>query len=262
MKNVLIISLLLVVGVCPVSAEWVNVQDIKDPIRLLDTKSIKDVSYKDNEGVIFALRYIGKNNKENVATFFADFKNEKAGVISIKPYFKDMKYDFIIPNNFEMKDISEFKTNFLEIEKYAKGRKVEQSPTVEYLKEETAEKTGEQSKINWNPYITNIEKSIKKNWHPPKADKSTRAVVFFNVAKDGGLLECKIQQSSKNYAFDDAILRAIKETAPFRPLPKEFEKDFISIEFTFDYNVLGGTFNPKVSPNNTWHGRFLKGNPI
>jgi len=161
MKNVLTVLFMMILGVCPVFAQWVNVQDIKDPIRLLDTKSIKDVSYKNNEGVIFALRYIGKNNKENVATFFADFKNEKAGVISIKPYFKDMKYDFIIPDNFEMKNISDFKTNFLEIEKYAKGRNVEQSPTVEYLKEETAEKTGEQSKINWNPYITNIEKSIK-----------------------------------------------------------------------------------------------------
>ena len=262
MKNVLIISLLLVVGVCPVSAEWVNVQDIKDPIRLLDTKSIKDVSYKDNEGVIFALRYIGKNNKENVATFFADFKNEKAGVISIKPYFKDMKYDFIIPNNFEMKDISEFKTNFSEIEKCVKGRNVEPPSTVEYLKEETAGQGVEQTNIDWNSYMTNIEKSIKKNWKPPKGDKSTRAVVFFNIAKDGKLLECRIQKSSKNYAFDEAILHAIKKTAPFKPLPKEFKKDFISIEFTFDYNVLGGTFNPKVSPNNTWHGRFLKGNPI
>ena len=88
MKNFLIIVFIMFLGFAPACAEWVNVQDIKDPIRLLDTGSIKKVDYKNNEGAIFALRYMDKNNKESVATFFADFKNNKAGVISIRPYIK------------------------------------------------------------------------------------------------------------------------------------------------------------------------------
>ena len=53
----------ILLNIAPACAEWVNVQDIKEPIRLLDTGSIKKVDYKNNEGAIFALRYMDKNNK-------------------------------------------------------------------------------------------------------------------------------------------------------------------------------------------------------
>ncbi len=269
----------ILLNIAPACAEWVNVQDIKEPIRLLDTGSIKKVDYKNNEGAIFALRYMDKNNKESVATFFADFKNNKAGVISIRPYIKNMKYDFIIPDNFEMKNISEFKTNFSEIQKYVNGKmaetKTSESSTNAYLKEESnlekIDKEGQKAENPvvesnapyWKPYMTGLEKRIKKNWHPPKVNSSKRTVVLFKISKNGTFFDYKIVISSNNKLADEAALRAIKMASPFEAFPKKSKSESIDVEFTFDYNVINkGSFSPKVSPNNTWHGKYLKGSPI
>ncbi len=279
MKIILSVFFAILLNITPAFAEWVNVQDIKQPIKLLDTDSIKRVGYKDNEGTIFAIRYMDKNNKERVATFFADFKNNKAGVISIRPYIKNMKYDFIIPDNFEMKNIPEFKTNFSEIQKYVNGKMAEtktpESSTNAYLKEESdleeadkKEETIENPVVEshapyWKPYITELEKQIKKNWHPPKVNSSKRTVVLFKISKNGTFFDYKIVISSNNKLADEAALRAIKMASPFEAFPKKSKSESIDVEFTFDYNVINkGSFSPKVSPNNTWHGKYLKGSPI
>ena len=36
-------------------------------------------------------------------------------------------------------------------------------------------------------------------------------------------------------------LKAVELTAPFRPLPADFRGQSIDIQFTFDYNVFGGS---------------------
>ena len=86
MKNFLIIVFIMFLDFAPAFAEWVNVQDIKEPIKLLDTDNIYKLNYQGADGAVFRLRYIGKDKKEQVASIFADFKNNKAGIISIKPY--------------------------------------------------------------------------------------------------------------------------------------------------------------------------------
>ena len=40
---------------------------------------------------------------------------------------------------------------------------------------------------------------------------------------------------------EQAALKAVELTAPFRPLPGDFKGQSIDIQFTFDYRVFGGT---------------------
>ena len=91
---------------------------------------------------------------------------------------------------------------------------------------------------NWGPYMRDLEQRIKRNWFPPKGDSSKRVVITFTIAKDGRLLSKKIVKSSGVPLADQAALKAIESTAPFRPLPPEFKGTSVPIEFTFDYNVL------------------------
>lgn len=92
---------------------------------------------------------------------------------------------------------------------------------------------------DFGPWMSELQRRIKSNWDPPKGNESKRVVLAFKVSKDGRLLELKIATSSGVRVADQAALSAVQLTAPFRPLPAEFRKPSIDIQFTFDYNVFG-----------------------
>jgi TonB family protein len=87
------------------------------------------------------------------------------------------------------------------------------------------------------PYMKQLQKDIKKNWEPPKYSKTIKLVTFFTIDKNGELLDLKLIRPSDNEKLNQSTLKAIEKTAPFAPLPEEYEKNTISIEFSFDYNV-------------------------
>jgi len=66
-----------------------------------------------------------------------------------------------------------------------------------------------------------------------------RVVLLFKIAKDGRMLSCRVFKSSGLQSADQAAIRAVELTAPFRPLPADFRGSSIDIQFTFDYNVFG-----------------------
>lgn len=96
---------------------------------------------------------------------------------------------------------------------------------------------------DFGPYMKELQTSIKSNWNPPKGNESKRVVLLFKIAKDGKLISVKVFKSSGVFAADEAAIRAINITAPFKPLPKEFKGKSVDIQFTFDYNVLNKPFH-------------------
>lgn len=86
-------------------------------------------------------------------------------------------------------------------------------------------------------YMRRMQMKIKSNWDPPKQDASKRVVVFYKIKKNGKLSSSKIIQSSGNKDLDKAAINALKKSAPFEPLPENFKKDYVDVQFTFDYNV-------------------------
>ena len=94
---------------------------------------------------------------------------------------------------------------------------------------------------DFGPYMRELQRRIKLNWDPPKGNESKRVVLLFKIAKDGRLLSCRVHKSSGLPSADQAALKAVELTAPFRPLPADFRGQSIDIQFTFDYNVFGGS---------------------
>ena len=94
---------------------------------------------------------------------------------------------------------------------------------------------------DFGPYMRELQRRIKMNWDPPKGNESKRVVLLFKIAKDGRLLSCRIHKSSGLPSADQAALKAVELTAPFRPLPGDFKGQSIDIQFTFDYNVFNAS---------------------
>ena len=94
---------------------------------------------------------------------------------------------------------------------------------------------------DFGPYMRELQKRIKMNWDPPKGNESKRVVLLFKIAKDGRLLSCRVSKSSGLPSADQAALKAVELTAPFRPLPADFKGQSIDIQFTFDYNVFNAS---------------------
>ena len=93
--------------------------------------------------------------------------------------------------------------------------------------------------VDFGPYMRDLQRRIKMNWDPPKGNESKRVVLLFSIAKDGRLLGVKVLKSSGLQAADKAAISAVELTAPFKPLPSEYKKSSVDIQFTFDYNVFG-----------------------
>lgn len=94
---------------------------------------------------------------------------------------------------------------------------------------------------DFGPYMRELQRRIKLNWDPPKGNESKTVVLLFKIAKDGRLLSSRVHKSSGLPTADQAALKAVELTAPFRPLPADFKGQSIDIQFTFDYRVFGAS---------------------
>jgi len=94
--------------------------------------------------------------------------------------------------------------------------------------------------VDFGPYMNDLQRRIKQNWFPPKNPESKRVEVIFKIHTGGELTDLRMYQSSGVDMVDQGALRAVQNAAPFRPLPKGASES-IDIQFTFDYNVFGGS---------------------
>ncbi len=97
------------------------------------------------------------------------------------------------------------------------------------------------------PYIKELHKKIKNNWHPELSAATRRTVVILKIKKDGTLLSYIIKTSSLNKEFDNSAIKAINMSAPFSPLPENFDQDFVNIEYTFNDRVFRIKDKPRGS---------------
>lgn len=93
---------------------------------------------------------------------------------------------------------------------------------------------------DFGPFMSDLQKRIKRNWTPPRGTESQQVKLLFEVSRDGRLMKVEVAESSGNNIADEAAVRAVQASAPFRPFPPEVRDEVLPIEFTFDYNV----FNP------------------
>ena len=92
----------------------------------------------------------------------------------------------------------------------------------------------------WGPYAAEMIRKIKRNWEIPKLAHyglKGRLVVRFFLMKDGRVEGLRLLVSSGVPPFDNASMKAIQNSSPFRALPPDFPNPREGVTITFLYNI-------------------------
>jgi len=90
-------------------------------------------------------------------------------------------------------------------------------------------------------YMQRLREKIEATWRYP-GEAGVRRIsgevyIRFVIAKNGRLVSVEIVESSGYRALDDAAVAALREAAPYWPLPSEWKKDDLTITGRFIYSV-------------------------
>lgn len=92
-------------------------------------------------------------------------------------------------------------------------------------------------RFSW--YVDAVRSRVASNWLQSTVDPSLRfaprAVVTFDILRNGGVANVQILQSSGNASVDASAMRAIQGSSPMQPLPNEYSGNKVSVEFWFDF---------------------------
>ena len=88
-------------------------------------------------------------------------------------------------------------------------------------------------------YVDAVRRRISSNWIQSYVDPGVRwaprAVISFQVQRDGTILNVQILKSSGNDSVDRSAVRAIRESNPLERLPSEYSGSNVMVEFWFDF---------------------------
>lgn len=87
---------------------------------------------------------------------------------------------------------------------------------------------GIQRELDFLLYYRTVQQKIKRAWSFPGGAGDLTAAVDFSIGADGSLTAVRVAKSSRDPAFDDSVLRAIRRAAPFPPPPARYRSQFAS----------------------------------
>jgi TonB family protein len=94
---------------------------------------------------------------------------------------------------------------------------------------------------NVGPYMNDLQRRIKRTWHPPKDWRFRGGTsVQFSILQNGAITNLKVCQTSGDEGLDRAALKAIEDAAPFAPFSAT---DRVDIQFTFGGWLLAESEN-------------------
>jgi TonB family protein len=92
-------------------------------------------------------------------------------------------------------------------------------------------------RFSW--YVTAVQNRVSSNWLQSTVDPSLRwaprAVVSFDILRNGAVANVQVLQSSGNASVDASAVRAIMGSNPMNALPNEYAGNKVSVEFWFDF---------------------------
>lgn len=85
-------------------------------------------------------------------------------------------------------------------------------------------------------YIGRMRQKIAATWRPPGGSPEERACrVYFRVHRNGSVSNVAVEESSGVPLFDQSCQRAVHQSAPLPPLPREFHDEYLGVHFSFLY---------------------------
>jgi protein TonB len=88
-------------------------------------------------------------------------------------------------------------------------------------------------------YVDAVRNRVSSNWLQSTIDPSVRfaprAIVTFQILRDGRIVNVQLLKSSGNSSVDLSAIRAIQNSTPVTPLPSEYSGNSVSVEFWFEF---------------------------
>jgi len=88
-------------------------------------------------------------------------------------------------------------------------------------------------------YVSAVRTRISSNWLlstiSPGIMTAPRVYMVFDIRRDGTVTNVRITQSSGRPEVDRSALRAVLASNPLGPLPPDYSRDQVSVEFYFDF---------------------------
>jgi protein TonB len=127
----------------------------------------------------------------------------------------------------------------------SKPKPKEDKPKQRSNKETPKELTGEAGTLRLqNPgfeydfYLALIQSKIERNFRPPPGVRGDHmATVSFSITRNGSVENIGMIQTSGNLLIDQAAERAVRAAGRFPPLPPQYEKGELGINFEFVVNA-------------------------
>jgi TonB family protein len=89
-------------------------------------------------------------------------------------------------------------------------------------------------------YLNIITDRVSSNWFSSLVDPGLsgnfQTIIYFRIEKSGQVSDVKIEQSSGVTPLDLSAVRAVKASAPFPPLPREYEDAYLGIHLIFEHS--------------------------
>ena len=88
-------------------------------------------------------------------------------------------------------------------------------------------------------YVDAVRRRISSNWFQSAVDPSVRwaprAVISFQVQRNGMVVNVQVLKSSGNDSVDRSAVRAIQDSSPLERLPSEYSGSNVNVEFWFEF---------------------------
>lgn len=93
-------------------------------------------------------------------------------------------------------------------------------------------------------YMNNMQHTVKANWNPKtNSENSTRVILKYRIHKNGEISNIEVLKSSGDKELDNTAIEAVKKSSPLAELPDALPKNYVDVNFSFDYNIFRGNEN-------------------
>ena len=85
-------------------------------------------------------------------------------------------------------------------------------------------------------YLRQVLQKVEGEWQRQnqRAVPSQKPLVLVEIQRDGSIRMPRIDQSSGNPLYDQAAIRAVLDASPFPPLPQDWTRPSLRVQFRFD----------------------------
>lgn len=88
-------------------------------------------------------------------------------------------------------------------------------------------------------YVEAVRRRISSNWLystiDPRVTWAPRAVVTFQILRNGSIVNVELLRSSGNDSVDRSAVRAVLSSTPVEPLPSGYGGSYVQVEFWFEF---------------------------